>query len=103
MGKAYEITVWKPHTGKRGEFIKSMKEVAAIFKENGVSEIVMMGGHAGKDVGHVVVLQTFKNLTDNGIVNDAIADSPAMKAWFEKNKDMDSAVMISHDLYTEEG
>ena len=36
MGKAYEITVWKPHTGKRGEFIKSMKEVAAIFKENGV-------------------------------------------------------------------
>jgi len=25
-----------------------------------------------------------------------------MKAWMEKNKDMDSAVMISHDLYSEE-
>jgi hypothetical protein len=25
-----------------------------------------------------------------------------MKAWMEKNKDMDSATMISHDLYSEE-
>lgn len=102
MGKAFEISVWKPRTGQRGDFIKSMKEITAIFKDNGVSEIVMMSGHAGKDVGNIVVRQTFKSLTDNGIVNDAIGDSSAMKAWIEKNKDMDSAVMVSHDLYSEE-
>jgi hypothetical protein len=102
MAKAYEISVWKPHKGKTGAFIKSMSEVAAIFKENGVSEIVMMSGHAGKDVGNIVVLQTFKSLTDNGIVNDAIGDSAAMKAWIEKNKDNDFADMVSHDLYAEE-
>jgi len=49
-----------------------------------------------------VIIQTFKSLTDNGIVNDAIGESAAMKAWMEKNKDMDSATMISHDLYSEE-
>ena len=52
--------------------------------------------------GAFVIIQTFKSLTDNGIVNDAIGESAAMKAWMEKNKDMDSATMISHDLYSEE-
>ena len=33
MAKAYEISVWKPHVGKRAAFIKSMNEVIAIFKE----------------------------------------------------------------------
>ncbi len=102
MAKAYEISVWKPHAGRRAEFLKSMGEIATIFKACGVGEILTLTGHAGKDVGNIVVIQTFKSLTDNGIVNDAIGDSPAMKAWQEKNKDMDSAVMISHDLYSEE-
>ena len=102
MARAFEISVWRPHTGKRAEFLKSMGEIADIFKANGVSEILTLSGHAGKDVGNIVVIQTFKSLTDNGIVNDAIGDSAAMKSWMEKNKEWDVATMISHDLYSEE-
>jgi len=102
MARAYEISVWKPHTGRRAEFLKSMGEIAEIFKANGVSDILTLSGHAGKDVGNIVVIQTFKSMTDNGAVNDAISASPAMHAWQEKNKNMDSATMISHDLYAEE-
>ena len=101
MAKAYEISVWKPHAGKRAEFMKTWGEIAEIFKANGVNDITVLSGHAGKDVGNIVIIQTFKSLTDNGIVNDAISESPAMKAWMEKNKDVDSAAMVSHDLYTE--
>ena len=102
MAKAYEISVWKPHVGKRSAFIKSMNEVIAIFKETGVSEIIMMSGHAGKDVGNDVIIQTYKSLSDNGIVNEAINESPVMSAWMEKNKDNDTAALVSHDLYVEE-
>ena len=101
MSKAYEISVWKPNRGKHTEFMKRWAEIAAIFKENGVSDILVLNGHAGKDVGNIVIIQTFKSLTDNGIVNDAISESASMKAWMEKNKDLDGATMISHDLYTE--
>jgi predicted acetyltransferase len=101
MAKAYEISIWKPRPGKRAEFMKSWGEIAKIFKDCGVSEIVVMDGHAGKDVGNIVIIQTFKSLTDNGAVNDAIGESAAMKAWREKYKDIDSAAMVSHDLYSE--
>ena len=101
MAKAYEISIWKPHPGKRAEFMKTWGEIAAIFKETGVSDILVMNGHAGKDVGNILIIQTFKSLTDNGIVNDALGESAAMKAWMEKNKDINSADMVSHDLYTE--
>jgi len=101
MAKAYEISIWKPHPGKRAEFMKTWNEIATIFKNEGVSDILVMNGHAGKDVGNVLIIQTFKSLTDNGIVNDALGESAAMKAWMEKNKDIDTAVMVSHDLYTE--
>ena len=57
MARAFEITVWKPHVGKRAAFMKSWAEVAAIFKENGVSDITVLNGHAGKDVGHIVIIQ----------------------------------------------
>ena len=101
LARAYEISIWKPRVGKRAEFMKSWNEIAAIFKENGVSDIVVMDGHAGKDVGNILIIQTFKSLTDNGIVNDAIGASSAMAAWREKHKDMDSAALVSHDLYAE--
>jgi len=101
MGKAYEITVWKPHVGKRAEFLKGMNEVAAIFKEVGVSDIKIIEGVAGKDVGNVVVIQTFKNLTDNGKVNDAIGDNAKMKAWMKKHGKDDVATLVSHDLYAD--
>ena len=102
MARAYEISIWKPHVGQRGAFLKSWSEIAAIFKKEGVSDILILHGHAGKDVGNVVIIQTFKSLTDNGIVNDALGESAAMKEWMEKNKDMDSATLVSHDLYVEE-
>jgi hypothetical protein len=101
MGKAYEITIWKPHAGKRADFLKGMNEVAAIFKEVGVSDIKIIEGIAGKDVGNVVVIQTFKNLTDNGKVNDAIGDNAKMKAWMKKHGKDDVATLVSHDLYAD--
>jgi hypothetical protein len=101
MAKAYEISVWKPHVGKRADFMKSWAEVAAIFKEAGVSDIKVLEGVAGKDVGHIVVIQTFKSLTDNGKVNDAIGDNAKMKAWNKKHAKDDIATLISHDLYSE--
>ena len=100
MGKAFEITVWKPHAGKRAEFLKNWAEVAAIFKDAGVSDIQLIEGVAGKDVGNVVVIQTFKSLTDNGKVNDAIGDNAKMKAWMKKHAKDDFAALISHDLYS---
>jgi hypothetical protein len=101
MAKAYEISIWKPRAGKRADFLKTWGEIAEIFKKEGVSDIQVLSGHAGKDVGNIVIIQTFKSLTDNGIVNDAIGESAAMKAWIEQNTDIDSAEMVSHDLYTE--
>ena len=101
MAKAYEITIWKTRPGKRADFMKSWGEVAAIFKKAGVSEIQLLEGVAGKDVGNVVVIQTFKNLADNGAVNDAIGENEEMKAWMVAHKDDDFAELVSHDLYSE--
>jgi hypothetical protein len=48
------------------------------------------------------MIQTYKGLADNGIVNEAINESPVMSAWMEANKDNDTAALVSHDLYVEE-
>jgi hypothetical protein len=101
MAKAYEISVWKPHPGKRADFMKNWAEVAAIFKDAGVSDIKVLEGVAGKDVGNIVVIQTFKSLTDNGKVNDAIGENAKMKAWMKKHAKDDFAALVSHDLYSE--
>jgi hypothetical protein len=99
VAKAYEISVWKPHAGKMGEFLKRFGDVKQIFLDEGVSQIDVLTGVAGKDVSHVVVIQTFKSLSDNGAVNDAIGNSAAMKDLMEKNKDINIADLVSHDLY----
>jgi len=101
MAKAYEISVWKPHVGKRADFMKNWDEIAKIFKEVGVGEIKVLEGVAGKDVGHIVIIQTFKNLADNGKVNDAIGENAKVKAWMKKHAKDDFATMISHDLYAD--
>ena len=101
MARAFEITVWKPHVGKRSQFLKSWAEVSAIFKDNGVSDILVLNGHAGKDVGNIVIIQTFKSLTDNGAVNDAVGESKEMADWMSKNAGNDTAELVSHDLYGE--
>ena len=101
MGKAYEISVWKPHAGKRAEFLKNWAEISEIFKEIGVSDIKVIEGVAGKDVGNIVIIQTFKNLADNGKINDAIGDNAKMKAWMKKHAKDDTGVIVSHDLYAD--
>lgn len=101
MARAFEITVWKPHVGMRAEFMKDWKELTVMFKAYGVSEILMLDGHAGKDVGNVVTIQTFKGLADNGILNEAIVNSQEMKDWLKEHNFEDYAEIISHDLYVE--
>lgn len=101
MAKAYEISVWKLRPGKRGDALKNMQEVAAIFKSEGVSDIQILEGHAGKDVGNMVMIQTFKGLADNGIVNEAVTKSSAMGEWMKKHANDDFATLVSHDLYVE--
>jgi hypothetical protein len=101
MAKAYEISVWKPHRGKRADFMKNWNEISAIFKEIGVSDIKILEGVAGKDVQNIVIIQTFKSLTDNGKLNDAIGESPKVKAWMKKHAKDDIATLISHDLYAD--
>lgn len=102
VGKAYEISIWKPRPGHWDDAMKNLKEVAAIFKDAGVSDIQIMMGHAGKDVGNIVVLQTFKGLADNGAVNEKLGDFAPMNDWMKAHGKDDFAVLVSHDLYTAE-
>jgi hypothetical protein len=101
MGKAYEISVWKPHVGKRADAMKNLREVIEIFKAEGVSEVKLIEGVAGKDVGNIVVIQTFKGLADNGAVNEKLGNSSVMAEWMKKHGNDDFATLISHDLYTD--
>jgi hypothetical protein len=101
MAKAYEISVWKIHPGKRADAMKNFHEVAEIFESEGVSKIKFLEGHAGKDVGHVVMIQTFKGLADNGAVNEKITTSKKMGDWMKKHSDDNFATLVSHDLYVE--
>ena len=99
MARAFEISVWKPHVGKRAEAMKNLREVVEIFKSEGVSEILVLDGHAGKDVGNVVMIQIFKGLADNGVVNEKVTQSAKMAEWMKAHGKDDFAALVSHDLY----
>ncbi len=101
MARAFEISVWKPHAGKRAEAMKNLREVAEIFKSEGVSEILVLDGHAGKDVGNVLMIQIFNGLADNGVVNEKITQSAKMGEWMKAHGKDDFAALVSHDLYVE--
>jgi hypothetical protein len=101
MARAFEISVWKPHVGKRAEAMKNLREVVEIFQSEGVGEILVLDGHAGKDVGNVVMIQTYKGLADNGIVNEKITQSAKMAEWMKAHGKDDFAALVSHDLYVE--
>ena len=47
------------------------------------------------------MIQTFKGLADNGIVNEAVTKSSAMGEWMKKHANDDFATLVSHDLYVE--
>jgi len=102
VGKAYEITIWKPRPGHWEDAMKNFKAVAEIFKEAGVSDIQILTGHAGKDVGNVVVIQTFKGLADNGAINEKLTDFAPMNEWMKAHGKDDFAILVSHDLYAAE-
>jgi hypothetical protein len=101
MAKAYEISVWEPLPDKFDELNETIKSLAKAFVEAGVSKVELLSGVAGKDVGHVVVIQHFKGLADNGAMNETIMDSVPMKTWREEHAGDFPAKLISHDLYSE--
>lgn len=102
MGKAYEITIWKPRPGHWEDALKNLNEVAAIFKEAGVSDVQILSGAAGKDVGNIVILQTFKGLADNGAINEKLGDFGPMKEWMKIHSKDNFVEIVSHDLYVAE-
>ena len=101
MGKAFEITVWKPHAGLWAEAMKNIKEVAGIFKDGGVSEVQVLEGSIGKDVGNILVIQTYKGLADNGNLNEKLASHGAFQDWMKAHGKDNYGSLVSHDLYVE--
>ncbi len=102
MAKAYEISVWKPHAGKRSECIKRMNEWKEVSLNAGVSTYQILNGTAGKDVGNIVVIQGFKGLADNGAVNESFFSKPGVAELWKKWEHDVIADLVSHDLYDEE-
>jgi len=102
MARAVEITIWKPHASKRTECLKRMNEFKDICLKAGVSSFEILGGSAGKDVGHVVAIQHFKGLADNGAINEALASNEEIAEWWKKYQHDVIADLVSHDLYEEE-
>jgi len=102
MARAYEISIWKPHAGKRAEVLTRMKEWKEVSLKAGVSSYEIMGGSAGKDVSNIVVIQGFKGLADNGAVNEAFFSNPEVVELWKKWQHDVIADLVSHDLYEEE-
>jgi len=99
LGKAIEISVWKPHPGKWTESIKRIKEFRSICLKAGVKSFEILAGAAGKDVGNIVIIQTFKGLADNGAINESLGSNPDMQAFNKKYASDVIAELVSHDLY----
>jgi hypothetical protein len=102
MAKAFEISVWKPHAGKRTECLKRMKEFKEVSLAAGVTSYEILGGAAGKDVGNIVIIQGFKGLADNGAVNETFFSNPGVIELWKKWENDVIADLVSHDLYEEE-
>ena len=102
MARAFEISVWKPHAGKRAECLNRMKEWREVSLKAGVSSYEILAGSAGKDVNNIVIIQGFKGLADNGAVNESFFGNPAVAELFKKWQHDVIADLISHDLYEEE-
>jgi hypothetical protein len=102
MARAFEISVWKPHPGKRAECLKRMKEWKEVSLRAGVSSYEILNGTAGKDVNHIVIIQGFKGLADNGAVNETFfGNAEVAELWKKWQYDV-IADLVSHDLYEEE-
>jgi len=102
MARAFEISVWKPHPGKRAECLKRMKEWKEVSLRAGVSSYEILSGTAGKDVNHIVIIQGFKGLADNGAVNETFFSNAEVAELWKKWQHDVIADLVSHDLYEEE-
>ena len=78
------------------ERVLEFKELALA---NGVSEVDILSGVAGKDVGNIVVIQAFKGLAGNGAVNESWENNESVKAFNKKHSKNPVADLVSHDLY----
>ena len=56
-------------------------------------------GVAGKDIGHVVVIQTFAGLADDGAINQSIVEGDAMTALRTQERGPLPAYLFPHDFY----
>jgi len=102
MARAFEISVWKPHPGRRAECLKRMKEWKEVSLRAGVSSYEILNGTAGKDVNHIVIIQGFKGLADNGAVNETFFGNAEVAELWKKWQHDVIADLVSHDLYEEE-
>ncbi len=98
MPKAYEVTVWEPLWGKREKVLALIAEFKKISLAGGTSEFLVLEGSIGA-LREIMVIQTFKNLADNGAVNENFADTPGFKDWVKKMMEEEIVKVHSHDLY----
>jgi hypothetical protein len=47
------------------------------------------------------MIQIFKGLADNGVVNEKVTQSAKMAEWMKAHGKDDFAALVSHDLYVE--
>lgn len=83
--------------------MENIKSLKVAFMASGVSQVELLAGAARKDVGHIVVIQHFKGLADNGALNETIMGKEPMKKWREDIFAQFPADLLSHDLYQEIG
>jgi hypothetical protein len=79
-----------------------MKEWKEVSLKAGVSSYEILNGAAGKDVNHIVIIQGFKGLADNGAVNEAFFGHAEVAELWKKWQHEVIADLVSHDLYEEE-
>jgi hypothetical protein len=102
MPRAFEISVWKPHAGKRAECLERMKEWKEVSLKVGVTSYEILSGSIGKDAGNIVIIQGFKGLADNGAVNEGFFGHAEVAELWKKWQHDVIADLVSHDLYEEE-
>ncbi len=99
MGKVVEISVFKPQHGKAKEFLQGYADIKKIFLDAGVSSVQVLAGSSGKDVGNIVVIQTFKSPSDAGAVNEKLGDNSGLHEWMDDHAHVGIADLVSHDVY----
>jgi hypothetical protein len=99
MGKVVEISVFKPQHGKAKEFLDGYADVKKTFLDAGASSVQVLAGSSGKDVGNIIVIQTFNSPTHAGSVNEKLGESSGLHEWMDDHAHVGIADLVSHDVY----